>query len=304
MTTKRIVSYVLLGTVAVGAAGLVVDRSFSAAETTVSALTGETHFHGIAADPHDPDRLYLATHHGLFAVGPDGVARQISERADDFMGFTPHPADPDVLYASGHPAGGGNLGFIVSRDGGQSWSKLSDGVGGPVDFHQMDVSKADPQVIYGAFGELQKSLDGGRSWSRIGPAPEGLIGLAASSRDADRLYAATRTGLLVSSDGGRQWRPAHESRQLASMVQVTPEGTVYAFIAGAGLLQAREPDLQWTALSADFGGALVLHLAAGKADTTRLYVVTIDPESHSQALYASHDGGGTWAPLGAARAME
>src|SRR3546814_8406373 len=80
-----------------------------------------------------PDSFYLATHHGFFVVGPDGVARQISETEDDFMGFTPHPADPDVLYASGHPAGGGNLGFIVSRDGEQTWAKLSDGADGQVE---------------------------------------------------------------------------------------------------------------------------------------------------------------------------
>src|SRR3546814_16606559 len=86
------------------------------------------------------------THHGFFAVGPDGVAQQISETEDDFMGFTPHPSDPDVLYASGHPAGGGNLGFIVSRNGGQTWTKPSEGAGSPVDFPQMDASQADPRV--------------------------------------------------------------------------------------------------------------------------------------------------------------
>lgn len=302
MINRRVLSYVLLGILAVGAAAVIVSRSFTAAETTVSALTGETHFHGIAVDPHDPDRLYLATHHGFYVVGPDGVAQRVSETEDDFMGFTPHPADPEVLYASGHPAGGGNLGFIVSGDGGQTWMKLSDGAGGPVDFHQMDISKAEPQVIYGIHGELQKSTDGGRSWSRVGPAPEGIIGLAASSLDADRLYAATRTGLMVSTDGGRRWRPTHDSQQLASMVQVTPEGTVYTFIAGAGLLRAEEPALQWTALGNDFGGALVLHLAAGKGEETqrRIYVVTLDPESRSQALYASRDGGQSWTRLGAA----
>jgi photosystem II stability/assembly factor-like uncharacterized protein len=302
MANRKILSYVLLGVLAVGAAAVVVSRSFSAAETTVSDLTGETHFHGIAVDPRNPDRLYLATHHGFFAVGPDGVAQRVSETEDDFMGFTPHPADPEVLYASGHPAGGGNLGFIVSRDGGQTWAKLSDGADGPVDFHQMDISKADPQVIYGVYGELQKSTDGGRSWSRVGPAPEGIIGLSASSLDTDRLYAATRTGLLVSTDGGQSWRPAHGSQQLASMVQVTPEGTVYAFIAGSGLLQTEEPGLQWTALGNDFGRALVLHLAAGKGEEAqrRLYVVTLDPETRSQALYASRDGGRSWTHLGAA----
>jgi hypothetical protein len=44
----------------------------------------------------------------------------------DFMGFTPHPSDPATLYSSGHPAGGGNLGFIVSEDGGGSWTQLAD----------------------------------------------------------------------------------------------------------------------------------------------------------------------------------
>src|SRR3546814_20413101 len=99
----------------------------------------------------------------------------------------------------------------------------------------MDISKADPQVIYGVFGELQKSTDGGQSWSRVGPAPEGIIGLAASSIDDDRLYAATRSGLLVSIDGGQSWRPAHDSQQLPSMVPVTSGGPVHGFTPGPGL---------------------------------------------------------------------
>src|SRR3546814_13886087 len=105
----------------------------------------------------------------------------------------------------------------------------------------MDISKADPQVIYGIHGELQKSTDGGRTWSRAGPAPDGVIGLAAASLDADRLYASTRTGLMVSIDGGRRRRPTHDSQQLASMVSVTPEATVYTFIVGAGPLRAAQP---------------------------------------------------------------
>src|SRR3546814_17416644 len=121
--------------------------------------------------------------------------------------------------------------------------------------------------MYGDDWELQKSTDGGLSWSRVGPAPEGLIGLATSSIDADRLYATTRSGLLVSTDGGRGWR---RSQQLASMVHVTPDGTIYAFIAGSGLLKAEEPGFQWTPVSNDFGCALVLHLSAGKGyETTR-----------------------------------
>lgn len=301
MIGKRTVTYyVLPGLLVLAAAVFVVNRSLSADDTTVSALAGETHFHGIAVDAGDDDRLYLATHHGLFVAADDGSARRISETRDDFMGFTPHPADPDVLYASGHPAGGGNLGFIVSRDGGKSWSGLADGVGGPVDFHQMDISKADPDVVYGVFDGLQRSTDGGRTWTRIGPEPDGILDLAASSRDSDRIYAATRSGLMVSTDGGRQWRRAHDSGQPATMVHVTRGGAVHAFILGTGLVRAEEAGLDWTELGDAFGRSVVLHLAvAADAEPRTLYAVTLDPETRSQALHASRDGGRTWARLGA-----
>ncbi len=301
MTAKRAFLYLLPVVLAVAAAGLLASRSFAASETTVAALTGETHFHGLAVAPRDPDRLYLATHHGLFAVGPDGTARQISDSRDDFMGFTPHPAEAEVLYASGHPASGGSLGFIVSRDGGRSWSKLADGAGGPVDFHQMDVSKADPAVVYGVFGDLQRSADGGRSWTVVGPVPEGLIALAASAKDGDRLYAATRGGLLLSTDGGRQWRPAHLLRTPATAVHVMADGTVYAFIVSTGLVRVSEPDFRWATIGNGFGDAYVLHLAAAATgETHRLYAVTLDPSTRAQALQVSRDGGRSWSRVGEA----
>ena len=215
------------------------------------------------------------------------------------MGFTPHPSDPAILYASGHPAGGGNLGFIASTDGGKSWSKLADGAGGPVDFHQMDVSKADPKVIYGIFGGLQRSADGGRTWSKVGPVPEGLIDIAASGQDADTLYAATRNGLFKSIDTGRSWQPAHILRRLATMVQVTGRGEVYAFIFGTGLLRADDGGVNWRLVSNDFDGAYVLHLAVDQKERGKIYAVTLDSETRAQGVLVSGDGGETWAPLAA-----
>ena len=279
--------------------GILVIRSSAAGETSLSNLAQKTHFHGIAVDPRDAGPLYLATHHGVFVVSPDGTARRVSESSDDFMGFTPHPADPNVLYASGHPSRGGNLGFIVSRDGGKTWSKLADGAGGPVDFHQMDVSKADPSVIYGVYGDLQKSTDCGRSWTRVGPAPNGIISLATSSVDVDKIYAATRNGLMLSGDGGRSWRPASKEGQLVTMVHVARDGAIYAFSPETGLSFARESDLVWQPLGGTFGNAVVLHLAvgAGKFNSV-LYAITFHLESRSQSLHVSRDAGKTWNLLG------
>ncbi len=295
---KRSIAYTLLSLVAAATSGVFfANRSFSAGETTIPALAEETHFHGIAVDGNDPTRLHLATHHGLYIVGPDGKARQISKTRDDFMGFTPHPSDPTVLYASGHPAGGGNLGFITSKDGGKSWTKLADGVGGPVDFHQMDVSKADPGIIYGVYGGLQRSADGGRTWSKAGPVPDGLIDLAASGKDGDMLYAATKSGLFKSIDAGRSWQPAHVINRLATMVQVAAHGEVYAFIFGTGLVRADDGGVNWRLVSNAFGGAYVLHLALDKKDGRKLYAVTLNPETRAQAMLMSEDRGVSWASL-------
>jgi photosystem II stability/assembly factor-like uncharacterized protein len=295
-------SLLATGLLAIAAgAGLLSARPLSAAETTMAALATSTHFHGLAVDASDPSRLFLATHHGLYRLQLDGRAEPVSQTRDDFMGFTAHPTDATILFASGHPADGGNLGFIMSKDGGRTWRKVSDGVGGPVDFHQMDVSKADPRVIYGVYGSLQRSADSGQTWSRVGPAPNGIISLAASSLSADTLYAATENGLRRSKDGGRSWEPAHILNRLATMVYVTRSGQVFAFLAGTGLVRADEKDLQWRVVSTDFGARYVLHFAADPTDERKLYAVTYDPQTRAQALVASSDGGATWAALGAQR---
>ncbi len=282
-----------LGAIAASAIASITIASASAEPLKLAELLGSTHVHGLAVDAGDPDRLLVATHHGLFAVGTrTGMAELISEVRDDFMGFTPHPADPGMLYASGHPAAGGNLGIIVSKDGGRTWTSLSPGLNGPVDFHQMDVSRADPKVIYGAHGGLQASRDGGATWERAGPVPDGLIDLAASAASADTLYAATETGVMVSRDGGRNWQPSGQTGQPVTMVHVSAGGILHAFALEGGLLTAREETLQWRSVGAAPADAIILHLAIDPADPLRLYAATYQGD-----LLASEDGGESWRSL-------
>ena len=294
---NRFTLYAALAFAAIAAvAAIFVSRSGSA-DIAVAALAKDTHFHGIAVDAADPTRLYLATHHGLYAADAAGKARRISDTRDDFMGFTAHPANPSALLASGHPANGGNLGVIVSRDSGRSWDRISNGSGGPVDFHQMDVSKAEPRVVYGVYGDLQRSSDEGRTWTRVGPAPRGIIGLAASSVDADTLYAATQAGLQRSVDGGRSW--SQESDSPTTMVHVTRDGKIYAYMVEIGLVRATEKkQLSWQTVSKGFGEDHVLHFAADPVDQQRLYAVTFNSRIRLQSLIATRDGGASWTRLG------
>jgi hypothetical protein len=262
-----------------------------AAETSpVSGLAAKTHIHGLAVDRGDPSYLLIATHHGLYRAGPDGNSVLVSE-VQDFMGFNAHPSDPGRLFASGHPAGGGNLGLIASGDGGKSWTQISPGLDGPVDFHQMTVSPADPKRMYGAYGDLQVSDDGGKTWTSAGPAPDKLIDLAASAKNPDIVYAATEAGLSISLDGGKSWKSLLGGAPV-TVVEATPDG-VFAFVYGKGLMRATEGAFSWTTLSADWGDDYLLHLAVDPSESERLYAAT----RHSQVLRSS-DGGKTWSAFG------
>ena len=142
------------------------------------------HIQGLAVNPENPSRLFLATQNGMFRAAPDGTASRIGRAIDNFMSFAPDPKNFDVFYASGRLAGGGNLGVVASHDRGTTWKRVSSGADGPVDFHAMAVSRADPNVIYAMYNSLQVSRDAGRTWQKVGPLPKRTFALAASARDA------------------------------------------------------------------------------------------------------------------------
>ena len=191
--------YVCLSAVVLGLAG---GAAWAQEGWSLSAALQGNHIHGLTFDPQDDNRVLLATHHGLYALdlGTRKVV-PVGESRQDFMGFS--VAAEDRFFASGHPETGGNSGVLHSTDGGVTWTTLSEGVDGPVDFHQMTTSPADPQTLYGAFaGGLQRSQDAGATWEVIGPVPDGLVDLVGSALDPDTLYAATEAGLLRSQDAG------------------------------------------------------------------------------------------------------
>ena len=271
---------------------LTVGCSRDSGDISLEQLRGQTHVHGLAFDRSDSERLWLATHHGFYAIGADRLARRVSEETHDFMGFTPHPTDAETFFASGHPARGGNLGVVVSSDGGKHWEQRSPGADGPVDFHQLTVSEATPDVLYGAYaGQLQLSQDGGSSWQIRAQAPAGLMALAASSRDPEQLYAATQTGLLMSPDGGERWRQIHAERRPTSLV-VASQGELYTFMLGVGLVKGQEGSRDWEVVKADWGERYLLHLAVDPNDAQRL--VASDDEGR---LLLSANGGRDWSHL-------
>lgn len=77
------------------------------------------------------------------------------------------------------------------------------------------------------------------------------------------------------------------------MVQVGPDGSVYAFVHGTGLMKAPGTALSWQAVSREFGERVLLHLAIDRSNPQRMFGVTDDGRN-----LASADGGRSWEALG------
>ena len=250
------------------------------------------HAHGIAVDDVDPDRLLIATHHGLFELKGERLLARVGASQDDLMGFTPHPTDPATYFSSGHPAQGGNLGFQKSTDGGLSWQKVSDGIGGPVDFHSMTVSTVNPDLLYGFYRLLQRSTDGGRTWE---VAKGAVRSLSTDPKRESVVYAATDSGIMASEDRGDSWRSLSPGLEgdAASVIAFDPTGEyalAYSLKLG-GLGKSVDGGITWQKIGEQFGSKAVLYIAYSQ-DGSRIYAL-----AEKDSLYKSTDQGETWAKI-------
>lgn len=272
--------------------GLLVLASYGLPQPVVAEplqLGQIEHVHGLTVNPFDSSKLLLATHQGLFSATAEGLAERASGFNADMMSLAVDPANPRKLFASGHPQRGGNFGLMKSEDSGSTWKHLSNGANGPVDFHAMTISPINSQVLYGAYKGLQKSQDGGVNWRVIGKEPDKLFSLAASATNPTTLYAATMNGLKISTDEGRNWQPGLMVQKPTTMVHVTPQGRLLAFVYGVGLITAVETNLTWKTLSSDFQDRVLMSFAIDPKNPERFFGVT-----DTGTVMASKDGGKRW----------
>lgn len=269
--------------------------------SSISENISGNHLHGIG-DDSERDRLLLATHYGLFSL-ENGQLYQIGDSRDDYMRLSMHPDAPEILYTSGHPAHGGNLGVEVSTDGGVSFEQIFQGVDDEtVDFHSMAISNANPDTIYGWHGgRLYRSEDGDTSWQAF--RPEGLPAegfcwgapcLAPDSEQEHRIYAGTAEGLFVSVDRGRSWSDLDSISGPVAGVGVSPHDSGRMFIESAALGLAMSKDggesfearSQGLELAAD---EFVFEIVFDSSDPKRVFIATTGDQ-----VLETTDGGMSW----------
>lgn len=238
------------------------------------------HIHGIGIDPVD-GAIYAGTHYGLFRI-EDGTATRVTDRVQDFMGFT--VAGPDHFLASGHPGEGqgghGSVGLIESTDAGKTWQELS--LAGEADFHALEYRHGRVYGLNSMTGQLMVSEDM-KSWQELTREP--IADFAVSPHDANVLIATTQQGLVQSKDGGRTFEAVPGVPLMVfvgwaedgTLAGVTPEGVVYTADSPAG---------DWTE-GGNVGGqpeALTVHSAE------EIYAAA------NGTILVSTDGGATFGP--------
>ncbi|HEX7257977.1 MAG TPA: YCF48-related protein [Nitrososphaeraceae archaeon] len=180
-----------------------------------SNILGDWHdIHGVGifttgGNGDNDDSIYLATHNGLYNKKQDSSWVKVGNDKSDLMGFVINPTKEGVMYSSGHPVNGGNLGFRMSTDSGKTWQTISKVTDNPIDFHAMSISPVNNKILYGSPGggyALFITKDEGKSWSSIASIPSQIVSIAADQLDSNGVYIGTGSGLYYSNDQGNNWK--------------------------------------------------------------------------------------------------
>jgi len=238
-------------------------------------LPGIAHFHGIAFDPKDPNRIYVGG--GGDQYSPNGVGISISEdggkswkQANVGFEINVHVSkivvdknNPSIIYATTQgPTNfaektGSGYGVFKSTDYGNSWKKINSGLE-TIETNTIALDPNNPNTIYLGTDDdgIYKSTDGGTSWIKLTilglPQKYGVGDIVVDPRDSNSVYAATVDyfrlfadrgllgdyGVYFSKDGGKTWKPFNEglNHQGAFALEMDVEqGILYVGTRGGGI---------------------------------------------------------------------
>ena len=209
---------------------------------TNMGLKRSEHIGRIIVNPNNPNIVFVAAAGPLWTSGGDrglyrttdgGKTWKAVKTIDANTGFTDvifDPKNPDVIYAASYQrerrpwsfvGGGPGSGLWKSTDGGDSWTRLTEGLpNGDVGRIGLDISRSNPNVVYatietkstgpsgangGTDGSIYRSDDYGASWQRMGAGfsyPWYMGQVRVDPVNPDRIYFMG-VQLQVSNDGGR-----------------------------------------------------------------------------------------------------
>lgn len=199
----------------------------------------------VTVDPSNPHRIWVGTGEdvgGRHVGFGDGIYRSDDagntwtkkglDNSQHISTILVHPTDSNTVWVAVQGplwAAGGERGFFMTTDSGETWQKTLGG-GEWTGVTDITMDPRDPNVLYAATWQhhrtvaaymgggpesgIHKSIDGGRTWSRLKSGlpdgNKGKIGLAISPQNPDVIYAAIelnrrKGGVWRSDNRGESW---------------------------------------------------------------------------------------------------
>jgi hypothetical protein len=189
-----------------------------------SNLLGDwSDIHGVGLFNTADGTLYLATNNGLYSKHQNSTWVPVGNDKSDITGFALNPKKDGVMYSSGYPPTGGNLGFRMSTDSGNTWKAISSVTGkssvktvslltgiNPVAFNSIAISPVNTEILYGSSEDgdiLYMTNDEGKTWSAKTAIPSKIKikSIAAHPSDPNNVFIGTNSGIFYSTDKGNNW---------------------------------------------------------------------------------------------------
>ncbi len=235
-------------------------------------------------------------------------------------------SNADIIYGS---VQFGNL--YKSTDGGVNANSLSEGPGDGAWVAPLEQDPINSNTLYQGRNQIQKSTNGGSTWSEISDFSQGNSGselreLAIAPSDNNYIYAAYNSTLYGSTNGGTTWTNITPSLGFSSINYITvhptnPSRVMLALSGSTRVAESTDAGSNWTNISnnlpnipaecvlyeADTNDGIYVGMFAGIYYTDNLSgnnwafvganlpaVSFVEMEIRNNTLYACSYGRGLW----------
>ncbi|MEL7304196.1 MAG: hypothetical protein AAGJ56_00070 [Myxococcota bacterium] len=245
-------------------------------------------------------------------------ARGLRQRYSASVKF--HPTEPDtvIVLMSNQSPGKANAGIYKSTDYGDSFKKVKalqnvtggsrNSYGGLYRNWRELIAYAPSQpnrwYVLNPTYQMLRSNDDGETWTVVGEHPKTknmkrVFSIRVHPTDANRLYAASETGLWKSSDGGKNWSKAPTEGlppKAVTSLHVSPENGDEVLVVSylSGLYRSTNGGASFSQLKAHKSSLAFV----SPADDNVIYLMNANRDLSDKTLNAqpivSMNGGSSW----------
>ncbi len=180
--------------------------------------------------------------------GRSWVAQNKGLPGGEVVALTLHADQPDTLYAymSGQ-------GIFRSEDAGRSWRLMDKGPREMIlqFIHSNMPGSMQTGWFFAATAKgVSRAMDCFCGWRDAGGLTGRVYAVSYDPRQTQHVYAATKEGLFLSTNGGEKWTRVNSPRPVIIALVATPSGALYAAAGNGELFRSTDHANTWERIGA------------------------------------------------------